>query len=192
MRTIPATYQDPLDLIWTHAARSLGIAVERSSEVFAAWDGSGVLRIGTPESLDPDDSLAQMILHELCHLLVEGPGAFNLPDWGLENDPSKVVHEHATLRLQAALADTVGLREFFAATTVFRKYYDQLPKTPLEFDGDPAVELALVAWQRARSAPWAAPLDRALCMTAEIARLLQNVAPPDSIWSRIAQGSRDF
>jgi len=185
MRTISATYQDPLEVIWIQTARLLGVQVERDSSVFASWDGSGVLRIGTPETLDPDDSLAQMILHELCHLLVEGPEAINLPDWGLESDPSKVVHEHAALRLQAALADTVGLREFFAATTVFRKYYDRLPKSPLEVDGDPAVQLALAAWQRSRTFPWAEPLDRALRMTADIARMLQNVAPPDSLWSQI-------
>ncbi|MCB9937725.1 MAG: hypothetical protein H6823_05755 [Planctomycetaceae bacterium] len=183
MRTISATYQDPLDLVWLHAATSLGIAVERSPDVFASWDGKGILRIGTPETLDADDSLAQMILHELCHLLVEGSEAFKLPDWGLENDPSKVVHEYATLRLQAALADTVGLREFFAATTVFRKYYDQLPPSPLEDTHDPAVALARTAWQRSRTAPFAKPLDQALRMTAEIASLLQSIAPPDSIWS---------
>ena len=187
MRTISATYQDPLDLIWIQTARLLGVQVERDASVFASWDGTGVLRIGTPETLDPDDSLAQMILHELCHLLVEGPDAINLPDWGLENDPSKVVHEHATLRLQAALADTVGLREFFAATTVFRKYYDQLPKCPLELDGDPAVELAKLAWQRSRTATWAQPLDQALRMTADVARLLRGVAPPDSLWSKTAR-----
>ncbi|MCA9182755.1 MAG: hypothetical protein KDA51_14940, partial [Planctomycetales bacterium] len=117
------------------------------------------------------------------HLLVEGPEAINLPDWGLENDPSKVVHEHATLRLQAALADTVGLREFFAATTVFRKYYDQLPPSPLDDTHDPAVALARIAWQRSRTAPWAEPLDQALRRTAEIASFLQAIAPPDSIWS---------
>ncbi|MEO8498520.1 MAG: YkgJ family cysteine cluster protein, partial [Planctomycetota bacterium] len=95
MRTIRVTYQDPLDLIWIQAARSLGVIVERNPDVFASWDGAGVLRIGTAETLDADDSLAQMILHELCHLLVEGPEAIQLPDWGLENDPSKVAHEHA-------------------------------------------------------------------------------------------------
>lgn len=187
MRNISATYQDPLDLVWLHAASSLGITVERSSDVFASWDGVGVLRIGTPETLDSDDSLAQMILHELCHLLVEGPEAIGLPDWGLQNDPSKVVHEHATLRLQAALADTVGLRHFFAATTVFRSYYDQLPESPLDGDGDPAINMARIAWQRSRMPSWAAPLDRALRMTADIARTLQEIVTPGSLWS---QGSR--
>ncbi|MDA1055294.1 MAG: hypothetical protein O3C40_33150 [Planctomycetota bacterium] len=189
MRTISATYQDPLDIIWIQTARSLGVEVERHSEVFASWDGAGVLHIGTPEALDPDDSLAQMILHELCHLLVEGPDALSRADWGLESDnPQHRVREHACLRLQAALADTVSLREFFAATTVFRSYYDGLPKSPLEDDGDPAVALALLAWQRAHTEPWAEPLDRALRMTSEVALILRSIAPPDSIWSKAAAG----
>ncbi|MEX1026569.1 MAG: hypothetical protein WD049_00980 [Candidatus Paceibacterota bacterium] len=184
MRTISATYQDPLDLIWIQTARLLGVVVERDSSVFASWNGAGVLRIGTPETLDPDDSLAQMILHELCHLLVEGPEARQRPDWGLENDPARRVHEHACLRLQAALADTVGLRQFFAATTVFRNYYDRLPAKPLEQDGDPAVELALVGWERIETERWTEPLVRALRLTADIARLLRGLAPADSLWSR--------
>jgi len=180
MRTITKTYQDPLDVIWIHAALTLGIEVERDATVFASWDGSSVLRIGTPETLDPDDSLAQMIFHELCHLLVEGPDAMHILDWGLKNDP---VHEHACLRLEAALADTVGLRDFFAATTMFRKYYDGLPSQPLEEDGDPAVKLALAAWERSRAGAWAATLDRALRMTADIADIVRDVAPGDSLWS---------
>lgn len=183
MRTTSVTYQDPLDIIWIRTARLLRVEVERNADVFASWDGAGILRIGTTETLDADDSLAQMILHELCHLLVEGPDAMSRVDWGLENNnPQHRVREHACLRLQAALADTVGLREFFAATTVFRKYYDQLPKTPLEEDGDPAVALARAGWQRARSAPWADPLGQALRMTADIAQILRSIAPADSIW----------
>lgn len=187
MRTATLIYRDPLDLIWIQTARLLGVQVERDASVFASWDGAGVLRIGTPETLDPDDSLAQMILHELCHLLVEGPDAMSRADWGLVSDnPQHRVREHACLRLQAALADTVGLREFFAATTVFRVYYDRLPNNPLENDGDPAVTLALAAWQRARSEPWAGPLDRALRMTAEIAHMLRVIVPPDSLWSKVS------
>ena len=184
MRTISRVYQDPVDLIWIHAARRLGIEVQRSPEVFASWDGAGTLLIGTPETLDPDDSLAQMILHELCHLLVEGPEAMMLPDWGLQNDPSKRVHEHATLRIQAALADTVGLRSFFASTTVFRKYFDDLPCSPLDDGDDPAIALANVAWQRSRAASWRESLDDALRRTAEVARIVQPVSPSDSVWHR--------
>lgn len=185
MRTIDHTYQDPLELIWIRTAAELGIRVERDSTVFASWDGAGVLRIGMPETLDADDSSAQMILHEMCHALVQGPDAFPLPDWGLDiRDPTQRVREHACLRLQAALADRYKLREFFAATTMFRDYYDRLPDDPLADGGDPAVELAAAGWQRARHGPWSEPLDRALRLTAAIAELISEVAPADSLWSK--------
>ncbi|MCA9238394.1 MAG: hypothetical protein KDA44_23135 [Planctomycetales bacterium] len=182
MRTIDKTYADPLTLVWLHAAAQMGMRVERSAEVNASWDGAGVLTIGTPETLDPDDSLAQMILHETCHALVEGPGCERLLDWGLVNAPDKKVHEHACLRLQAALADTVGMRAFFAATTMFRPYYDALPAAPLADDGDPAVSLATAAWGRATRGPWAKPLQEALQRTAQIARALDGVTSPDALW----------
>lgn len=185
MRQIKLQYQDPLEIVWIHTARELGIKVERDATVFASWDGVDVLRIGTPDTLDADDSLAQMILHEVCHALVEGPDAFHLPDWGIENDSSHRIREHACLRLQAALADTYQLREFLASTTMFRSYYDQLPDDPLVPDGDPAVELALQGWQRSRQAPWSEPLDRALRTTSEIAGLLSEFAPADSLWSTV-------
>lgn len=185
MREISTTYQDPLELIWTCAANELGIKIERDSTVFATWDGAGVLRIGTPETLDPDDSLAQMILHEICHALVEEPDAFCLPDWGLDITNSEHrVHEHACLRLQASLADRYGLRRFFAATTNARSYYDAMPDNPLEAVDDPAVRLALPGWERARSGSWSQSIDRALQKTAQIAEILQELAPPDSLWSR--------
>lgn len=183
MREIKLRYQDPVEIIWIRMARELGIRVERDCTVFASWDGARVLRIGTPDTLDADDCLAQMILHEICHALVEGPESFYLPDWGIENHPSQRVHEHACLRLQAALADTCQLREFLASTTMFRAYYDQLPDDPLRHDGDPAVELALQGWRRSRQPFWSRPLDRALQATSEIARLLDGIAPSDSLWS---------
>lgn len=186
MRTMERTYQDPLDLIWIQTAAELGIKVERDSTVFASWDGVGTLRIGTPETLDADDSLAQMIFHEICHALVEGPDAFHLLDWGLEsNNPTHRVREHACLRLQAALTDKYGLREFLASTTVYREYYDSLPRNSLDDDDDdPAVALACGGGRRARQGPWSAPLDRGLRLTSEIAALVYRIAPADSLWSR--------
>ncbi len=184
MREISSTYQDPLELIWICTAKGLGIKIERDSTVFAAWDGAGVLRIGTPETLDPDDSLAQMILHELCHALVEGPDAFHLPDWGLDiTNPAHRVHEYACLRLQASLADRYGLRRFFAATTNARSYYDSISDDPLEDTDDPAVRLAVPGWERSRSGPWSKPIDRALQMTAQIAGMLRELAPAESLWA---------
>lgn len=182
MRKITRTYADPLDLVWLHAARRMGMRVVRSAEVNASWDGAGVLTIGTPETLDPDDCLAQMILHETCHALVEGPECLTQLDWGLLNNPAKKVHEHACLRLQAALADRVGLRQFFASTTMFRGYYDQLPAEPLAAGDDPAIAMAQAGWQRATEGPWADALDEALRRTAEIARAVDGVTTEDSLW----------
>ncbi len=185
MRTIHKTYADPLDLIWIHAAAQLGMRVERSAEVNASWDGNGVLTIGTLETLDADDSLAQMVLHEVCHALCEGPECLSKPDWGLDNfDRSKRVHEHACLRLQAAFADEVGMRSFFASTTMFRQYFDALPEKPLEYCGDPAIEIARAAWQRANEGPWAEVLRAALQRTAMIAAALQGIVTSDSLWDK--------
>lgn len=182
MRTITRTYSDPLDLVWLHAATRMGMRVERSAEVNASWSGDGVLTIGTPETLDPDDSLAQMILHEACHALAEGPESLSKLDWGLQNNPDKKAHEHACLRLQAALADQVGMRAFFASTTMFRAYYDALPADPLAEGDDPAIAMARAAWEQANNGPWGETLRDALNRTAQIARALDGVAPVDSLW----------
>ncbi|WP_182870180.1 hypothetical protein [Stieleria mannarensis] len=183
MRTIDKTYSDPLDLVWIHAAGRMGMRVERSDQVNASWNGRDVLTIGTPETLDRDDSLAQMVLHEVCHALCEGPESVQRPDWGLESfDPSQKFHEHACLRVQAALADRYGLRSFFASTTMFRPYYDRLPADPLEGGDEKTMALVRPAWQRANHGPWAEPLDDALRRTAVIAQTLSGLTPKDSLW----------
>jgi hypothetical protein len=176
-------YQDPLDVIWIETARRLEIEIRRDAEVFAAWDGERVLTLGTPETLDPDDSLAQLIFHELCHALVEGPSRFHLPDWGLENrDTRDELHELACLRLQAALADRYGLRRFLAATTDYRPHYAELPPFPLGDQTHPAVVLALPGWERATAGPWAQPLAAALQATATILQVTRPFAPSNSLW----------
>lgn len=189
MRTITKTYADPLTLVWTHAAARMGMRVVRSAEVNASWDGSGVLTIGTDATLDPDDCLAQMVLHEVCHALVEGPECLTRLDWGLRNEPAKKAHEHACLRLQAALADQHGMRAFFAATTVFRSYYDRLPAEPLtaqplaeDREDGPAVAMARAGWERAKQGPWADALNEALSRTALIAGALDGLTKEDSLW----------
>lgn len=183
MRKISRKYADPVDLIWLHAAAQMGMRIERSAEVNASWDGQGVLTIGTPETLDPDDCLAQMILHESCHSLCEGEQSLLKPDWGLESfNPDKKVREHACLRLQAMFADRYNMRAFYAATTVFRRYYDQLPADPLGDGEDPAIEIAREARDRANRGPWAKPLDDALRRTALIADVLRDIADVASIW----------
>ena len=69
-RTPRHRYEDPLDRVWIGAAERIGFTVRRSADVYASTDGRRTIVIGTPETLDPDDCLAQMILHELCHALV--------------------------------------------------------------------------------------------------------------------------
>ena len=121
-------YSDPIEVIWLHCLKQLGWCLSRSSEVFASWDGKVTLTIGLAGDLDSDDSLAQLILHELCHALIEGKRAWSKVDWGLDNiDQQHLVNELACHRLQAALADQVGLRSFFAVTTDWRPYYEQIP-----------------------------------------------------------------
>ena len=189
VRKIESVYEDPLSVIWLNLTKQLGITVRRDEEVFAAWDGRGTLTIGEDATLDPDDSLAQMIFHELCHALTEGDAARKLPDWGLENDqPNHIVREHACLHLQAALADQYGLREFFATTTDFREYYDQLPSDPLNDDNE-AAAIAREAWARATEGQWSGPLMIALQRTSEIAKIINQLAEAGSLWSR-ANGSK--
>ena len=81
-RTITHRYDDPLDLLWLETARAIGLRVTRSAEVFAATDGRGTLTVGEASTLDADDCLAQMIFHELCHSLVQGPRASRSPTGG--------------------------------------------------------------------------------------------------------------
>jgi hypothetical protein len=185
-RSIESRYDDPVDLVWLHTAGSFGMAVVRSADVYAAWDGEQTLSLARPEDLDADDSLAQLIFHEICHALVEGPEARQLSDWGLSNrDERDLVREHACHRLQAALADAHGLRSFLAVTTDHRPYYDGLPEDPLAPGEDPAIGPALEGWERARHGPWAGALTAALDATARIARAIRPFTGSDSLWARV-------
>lgn len=187
MRKVSCHYDDPLDLIWVHAAAELGMRIVRSADVFASWDGLSTLTLGTTETLDPDDCMAQMILHEICHAICEFPEGFTQADWGLDNDnPAHRVREHACLRLQAALTGEFGLRNVLAATTAFRRYYDRIPPDPLAVDGDPATEIARAAFARSCFAPWNTALRTALLRTAQLAQLIAPCAGESSLWRRAA------
>ncbi len=188
------TYLDPLDAVWLTVANRIGFRVERSPEVFASTDGKGVMTIGAPSTLDPDDCLAQMILHELCHSLIEGQGSLGVPDFGLDNESERdLVREHACLRLQACLTDKHGLRQALAPTTDFRSYYDDLPKDPLAHEGDPATEAAKLGAARSEERPWAPHLREGLEATAKILEVARRfeAADPDApnppIWSKLKQ-----
>ncbi len=183
-------YLDPLDAIWLTVAARIGIRVERSSDAYAASDGYGTLTIGSATTLDADDCLAQMILHELCHSLVEGPESLEVPDFGLDNETERdAPREHACLRLQAWLTQPHGLRGALAPTTEFREFYDALGTYPLAGD-DPAAELARAGAARAAERPWAPHLAHGLCATAKVIEAARELGARDPasdtppIWQR--------
>lgn len=170
-RRVRARYIDPLDAIWLSLARRLGLRVQRSEEVFASTDGRGELTIGASSTLDADDCLAQMVFHEICHWIVQGRDAFELPDWGLDNiGTPDFVLEHACLRLQAVLASRYGLRHVLAPTTDFRAFYDALGDEPLAPADDASVHLARAALERAGGPPWSPDLAQALAATEQIVK----------------------
>ncbi|HEX5657812.1 MAG TPA: YkgJ family cysteine cluster protein, partial [Polyangiales bacterium] len=135
---------------------------------------------------DADDSLAQLIFHELCHALVAGPRGVKRADWGMENvDARDLLQEHACHRLQAALSDRYGLRGLFAVTTDHRSYWDTLGIDPLGPGEDEAIPVARDAFERATVGPWAATLRRALERTQALAASMRELElPADSLWRR--------
>ena len=191
-RTPKHSYLDPLDAIWLTVAARIGFRVERSAEVYASTDGKGIMTIGAPSTLDPDDCLAQMILHELCHSLIEGAESLGVPDFGLDNESARdVVREHACLRLQAWLTEKYGLRKVLAPTTDFRGYYDRLPEDPLADDADPATVTAKQGAARSEKTPWAPHLEEWLEATAKVLKVAGKLGASDPkaikppIWSEL-------
>ncbi len=182
-RAVSLRYLDPIEEIWISLAAAVGLRVQRSSEVFASTDGRGVMRIGSSDTLDPDDCLAQMVLHELCHALVEGPQSASHPDWGLrsdQRDSDDELRERACLRVQAYMTQRFGLRELLAATTEFRQFYDELSASPLDGTTEDA-RRAQRAIEGAQRVPWFADLECALDATARIAEVVHEV------WRRVGQ-----
>ncbi|MEO8214420.1 MAG: hypothetical protein ABI560_14565, partial [Myxococcales bacterium] len=152
--------------IWVAAARELGWQVVRGNSAYASTDGKGIMSVAVDESLDQQDAVPQLIFHELCHGLVEGPPGWSLPDWGLSNtDDRDVTHEHACLRLQVHLTEGHALRELMAPTTEYRAYHDDLTGEPLRSEHDPAALMARQAVERPESRHWVAVLDQALAAT---------------------------
>jgi hypothetical protein len=180
---LKADHQEEADRIWLNAAALLGISIARAADVYASWDGKGTLTLASEQYLDPDDCLAQMIFHELCHLLVSGEQAREQVDWGVDNtSPKDLVYEYATNRLQAALSQAYGLRTFMGVTTMWRPYYDALPRDPLATGDDAAIPLARSGLERARKAPYREVLHAALSGTAALADVLRSKVSADSLW----------
>jgi Fe-S-cluster containining protein len=193
-RPIRAQYQDPLEEIWCATALAVGLRVERSSDTYASTDGKGRLILSDPPSMDADDCLAQMILHELCHSLVAGEESFGWVDWGLDNESDRDRDfELATLRVQAALLEPWGLRQVFAPTTDYRAYYDALPPDPFEERSAlerPSLVRARAGYARHRLSPWAPHLGRALEASRRVVEAVHAFAPAaptglESLWHRL-------
>lgn len=193
-REVTHRYEDPLDRIWIGCAERIGLRVERDPAAFATTDGRGRLLLATDEHLDADDCLAQMIFHELCHSLVEGPEGLTKPDWGLDNESLYMegagrddVREHACLRLQALLTRPLGLSRVLAPTTDFRAYWETIGPDPLDPPDDPSVVLARAAALRVGSDPWGPHVEEALRATAEVARSVVRYAEgaEGSLWSLV-------
>ncbi len=186
-RPIRSRYLDPLDVVWLATARRLGLRVRRNPAIFSATNGEGLLELGPRDTLDPDDTTAQMIFHEICHWIVNGADAIHHRDWGFALQADLDWREHACLRLQAALGDRHGLRLILAPTSQFRAYFDAiradpfvpLPDAELAAHGSDAEREARVC-ERARTAlvdadgePWGGAVSAALTATAQFSSMLQ-------------------
>ncbi|MEP6860869.1 MAG: YkgJ family cysteine cluster protein [Deltaproteobacteria bacterium] len=182
-RDVTARYTDPLAQVWVTAARRIGLRVVRTPDAYAATDGHGTLAIGDASTLDADDSLAQMIFHELCHSLVEGEQSFTRADWGMDNTgPDHDWREHACLRVQFVLTGRHGLRAVFAPTTDFRAFWDRLSGDVLADRTERSVVAAISALRRVALPPWAPALGEALAATATIAAASACFAEPGTLW----------
>jgi hypothetical protein len=178
-RPILSRYSDPLELIWLSCCHQLQLHVRRDPDIFSMTDGTGLLALGPRKDLDPDDTVCQMVFHELCHWITNGLETFSKRDWGFPLDAEMDEREHACQRLQAALADPHGLRDVMAPTGIFRQYYDQIPEDPFEARPDApeweaeVIRLAKNAYERARRAPFEGPIQQALEATGRIRQLVQ-------------------
>lgn len=158
--------REDLDQIWTEAARRLGFRVDRSADAYASSDGAGTIVIGSRETLDPEDSVAQLVFHELCHALVQGEQNLTRPDWGLDNTTdADGVRENACLRVQAHLASAHGVRAAMTPTTVTRPYYQALGADALA-PTDAAEPLARTALHTTLAQRFVPIIDQALHATA--------------------------
>jgi hypothetical protein len=172
-RPVLSRYLDPLELVWLSTARRLGLTVRRDPVIFSRTDGSGMLWLGPRDDLDADDTVCQMLFHELCHWITNGVESFHMEDWGFPLDDADDPREFGCLRLQAWLSERHGLRGALGPTGKYREYYDKLPDdvlAPLD-DSDwerEVVRIGAEAIARAQLPPFSPALDEALAATAAL------------------------
>lgn len=101
-----------------------GLTLRRSRASFVSYDGAGTLNVAPDEELDGDDTLLQIVIHELAHAWVEGEASFCREDWGLDNVATgHLDREYAALRLQLALLAPHHLERALHPTTTHRWFY---------------------------------------------------------------------
>ena len=161
LAALPAHTRRALDALWLEAARELGFPVVRGGDAYVHWDGRA-LHLADDRHLDDDDTVAQLVVHEVCHALTQGPGRLSQPDFGLDNTSSvDDVRESACLRVQAHLLGTVGLRRVLYPTTVVAPFYFALPHDALAGGDADSVPLAREALCRAARPPYSPRLRQA-------------------------------
>lgn len=179
-RPILSRYLDPLELVWLATARRLGLTVRRDPSIFSRTDGSGMLWLGPRADLDADDTLCQMLFHEICHWATNGVASFQAEDWGFPLQDYDDPREFGTLRLQAWWADRHGLRTMFGPTGKYREYFDRIAPgqggalTPLD-DSPGEARILAIAHQAiavASAPPFAPVVDEALAATAAIKKVV--------------------
>ena len=132
--------------LWISVAAEAGWQVIRTTDAYASSDGAGRIFVGIDEVLDADDAPAQLIFHELCHALTQGPASWTQPDWGLSNtDARDVLAEHACLCVHVLLATPFGLRAAMAPTTEYRAYHDALDASAIAASAEGAAVRARAA-----------------------------------------------
>ncbi len=114
-----------LDSVWCGVLVSLGLRLRRSTDAFVSYDGAGTLWIAPDVDLDAEDTLAQLIFHEVCHWAIEGEEAVHRVDWGFGPPSQDTAPEQRCLELQAAAARHFGLERLLRPTTEFAPWYDQ-------------------------------------------------------------------
>ena len=176
-RPILSRYLDPLELVWLSTAKRLGLDIRRDPEIFSRTDGSGMLWLGPRHDLDEDDTVCQMLLHEICHWITNGVDSVRHQDWGFPLDDADDPREFACLRLQAWISEQYGLRGMLGPTGQYREYYDALPADVLQpLDDSPweatIVRLAGEAIARAQAAPFSPTLQEAMAATAALRHLV--------------------
>jgi len=167
-----------MDDAWIDLVGGHGFRVRRSDQSYVWYDGEGTIWIAPDHDLDDDDFLGQILLHELCHWVVEGPASAQRPDWGLDNlTANDEPRERAALRVQSWLVDPFDLRDVFVATTTFRDDYLTMPAEP----PSPRDDHGGVAWgaiTRLRDTPLAHDIHHLLHQASRIVRATRGSTAP--------------